>query len=113
MPDEVIAWAEEACNEAGVIVEIDTFNRRVWRKAGTVEDQELEPLAEWQLTAPGRTSANDAPVDEHEPLHGAILRVAVSHSGRTAVKRCNEVGLISPIEAHMGCYKVVDMLRPG
>jgi hypothetical protein len=69
----LIGGTEQACNEIGVLLEVDMIYRRIRRKAGTVEDQERELLAEWHLPAPGRTSSNDAPVDENERLHGRIV----------------------------------------
>jgi hypothetical protein len=74
MTDQVITEAEQACDEFRVLLEVNAVYRRIRRKAGTVEDQELELLAQWKLSAPGRTSSNDASVDKHEPFHAAILR---------------------------------------
>jgi hypothetical protein len=71
----LIARAERACNEMSVLLEVDTIYRRIRRKAGTVEDQELELPGQWKLPAPGRTPANDASVDKHEPLHGSSLQL--------------------------------------
>jgi hypothetical protein len=42
----LIARAEQACNEMSVLLEVGTIYRRIRRKAGTVEDQELELLAD-------------------------------------------------------------------
>ena len=41
----LIAGTEQACNEIGVLLDVDMIYRRIRRKAGTVEDQELELLA--------------------------------------------------------------------
>ena len=73
MPDQVISRAEQACDEMRVLLEIDAIDRRIGRKAGSVDDQELELLAQRKLPTPGRTPSKDTPMDEHEPLHARIL----------------------------------------
>jgi hypothetical protein len=73
MTDQVIAWAEETCDENSVPLEVDPVDRRIRRKSRAVEDLQVELLFERKLSAPGRASPDDASVDEHEPFHGKIL----------------------------------------
>lgn len=76
----MVTGAEQARDEIGVLLEIDTIYGRIRRKAGAIEDQELESPAQRKLPAPGRTSSDDAPVDEHQPLHRTILRGVTNSS---------------------------------
>jgi hypothetical protein len=80
---------------------VDAVDRRIRRKSGPVEDDELEPVGELTLGGQGSATSHDAPVDEHDPLHRAIVTC------------CNEVGWISFRQALFGCYKHADMLLPG
>ena len=48
-------------------------DRRIRREPWAVEDDELEALGEWELCAPRRLPADDAPVDEDEALHRPSL----------------------------------------
>jgi hypothetical protein len=72
--DEVIPGTEQTRHELRVLLEVDALDRRFRWEAGPVENDDVEPLPERKLPAPGRTAADNASVDEHEPLHSAILR---------------------------------------
>lgn len=113
MADEVIPGTEQTRHELRVLLEVDALDRRIRWEAGPVENDDAEPLPERKLPAPGRTAADNASVDEHEPLHSAILRKGSDSTGLTPGRRCNEVGLILLKKAGARCYKLADMLRPG
>jgi hypothetical protein len=69
VPDEVVARREPLGDPAGVTLEVDVL-RRVGRKPGTFQNDQLEArnVGSAKL-APGRTTADDASVDEDESLH--------------------------------------------
>jgi hypothetical protein len=71
--DEVIPAAEEAGHEVCIALEVDTLDGRVRRKAGAVEDDELELLGERSLRRPGRPPGDHASVHQHESLHEPML----------------------------------------
>jgi hypothetical protein len=69
--DEVVLRFEEACHELAVRLEVHARDRGARREAGALDDDEVEALGQRTLLAPGRSPAEDAAVDEHEPLHQA------------------------------------------
>ena len=97
----MIAGLEQFGDERTVGLEVDSVDRRVRRKTWAFDEDELEPIGECALRGPRPSAADDAPVDEHDPLHRAIVAC------------CNEVGRISFSKATFWCHKVADMLRPG
>ena len=69
VPDEVVAGLEQAGDELGVRVEVDPIDGRIGREPRPVEHEQLEALGQ---RAPARSTspaADDAAVNEHEPLH--------------------------------------------
>jgi hypothetical protein len=85
--DDVIAVTQEVRDEVGVPLEVDPPDRRSGRKPRALDDEKLEALGERLLCAPGRTPAEDAPVDEDDALHGAILRPVCTATGSGLVSR--------------------------
>lgn len=61
------ALRETRCEKRGVLVEIDAVDVGMRRKAGPLDDLDLEPLPEPALPAPRRPTAHHAPVDEDDP----------------------------------------------
>jgi hypothetical protein len=83
MPDEVVTGLEQARHEDGVRIEVDAIHGGVGCEPGTLQDDELEAIGQRALGGPGSSSADDAAVDEDDPLHLAILPSAnaVTKSG--------------------------------
>jgi hypothetical protein len=75
MPDEVVARLELAGDELRVLLEVDTFHRRVGREPRPVEDGKLEPLGQWELSPPGCVASHDTSVNEEETFHRADYSV--------------------------------------
>jgi hypothetical protein len=73
MPDEVVTGLEHARHEDGVRLEVDAIDGGVGCEAGTLQDDELEATGQRALGGPGASPADDAAVDEDDPLHRAIL----------------------------------------
>ena len=69
----MISWYEEVRDELRIRLEVDAIDRWIGREAGTLDDDELEALGERALRGPRPSRADDASVDEDEPLHRLIL----------------------------------------
>ena len=86
----MIAGPQEVRDEVGVRLEVDPLDRRVRREPGALDDEELEALGERPLRAPGRTPAEDAPVNEDDALHPsdptAVHRIALRTRKAAAIE---------------------------
>jgi hypothetical protein len=78
VPDEVISRLEQLGDEWRVRLEVDACDRRIRREAGAIDDEQLEAVRERALRRPRPTAPDDAPVDEDEALHEAILAVSLT-----------------------------------
>jgi hypothetical protein len=73
MADEVVTRLEEAGHENGVRLEVDALHVGVRCEPWTLHDDELEAIGQRALSRPGASPADDAAVDEDDPLHQPIL----------------------------------------
>jgi hypothetical protein len=73
VPDDVVSGLEQLGHERRVRLEVDAHGRRIRRKAGTIDDEELEPVGERTLRGPCPAAPDNAPVDENDAFHEAIL----------------------------------------
>jgi hypothetical protein len=73
MPDDVVIRLEQARQEDGVRLEVDALDGRVGCEPGTLENDKLEAIGQRALSCPGASPADDAAVDEDDPLHRVIL----------------------------------------
>ncbi len=65
----MVAGLEQLRDELRVRFEVDPLDGWVRRKPRPVENDELEPLGQRKLRAPGRAATDDTAVDEHEAFH--------------------------------------------
>ena len=71
--DEVVAGLEQSGDELRIHLEVDPLDGRIRREPGPADNDELEPLFEGELRAPGRLASDDTAMHEYEALHRTIL----------------------------------------
>jgi hypothetical protein len=66
----MVSVAQLPAEQLGVLLEIDAVDRRVGRKPGPLDNDEVEPVAKAHtLARPRRATSGDTPVDEHDTFH--------------------------------------------
>ena len=69
----MVTRLEQVGDELGVRREVDPIDGRPGREAGPLDREQVEALRQRLLRRPRRGRADDAAVNEHEPLHRASL----------------------------------------